>query len=102
MATKVKAERSKLREAFKNRCAMCGTGPLLRKALHVVDDRRFSDAAVPMCLHCRNLMQSADLDEAVFREAKRLAKAFDRLADVAVRARLKRFPMPPSGIVDEG
>ena len=99
MVTKVKAERARLREAFGEKCYLCGYGPLLRRAMHVVNDRRVADVTVPMCLHCRNLMQEADLEKAVFRAAKRHARAFDKLADVAINAGLRRFPAAPKGII---
>jgi hypothetical protein len=98
MVTKVKADRARVIGEFGKHCVLCGEGPLIRRALHVVHDLRVDRDPVPMCLHCRNMLEAQDLESAVCKAAKRHAKAYDRLASVAIRAGLGRFPAPPKGV----
>ena len=52
--------RAAVREAHGARCYLCGSGPLVQRAMHLVDVPKLSPVPLPMCRGC-----AADWDGSV-------------------------------------
>lgn len=63
-----------------DKCFLCGTGPLLQRAMNQVLIERISETPVPMCKACAESW--VDTEKSVSARVRKAAKQYDRAVSV--------------------